>query len=280
MEGTEQLQNGDGICFLDRNGSLQGMNITRIEAGEIYIQDTSGLYNGAEIFRNRENEFNKGLNKKGLKRQIEVLFNLYEFSNELYLTCEDVDDNRTEIKLDKFDNAQNPVIAKDTFIKQLKKSGDTDFYVKEIKIELQQLTFPFIPVSRLNEIRREILDKLEDLRYKNYPRLFYKLEKNNYISPVKEVDYRGNVTNKLALNFYSRHGIEVKESGFEQLKYISGKSVMQCKYCIKDQFNMCAKMEISSGQKTSFKEPLFLADRNRKYKLEFDCKNCEMSILY
>ena len=47
-------------------------------------------------------------------------------------------------------------------------------------------------------------------------------------------------------------------------------TVMQTKHCLKYAFNMCKK-----------NKKLFLIDeKNKKYKLNFDCKNCEMEIIF
>ena len=48
---------------------------------------------------------------------------------------------------------------------------------------------------------------------------------------------------------------------------------MRTKHCIRRALNMCLKKGVNE------KEKLFLLDENsKKFKLEFDCKNCEMII--
>ena len=85
----------------------------------------------------------------------------------------------------------------------------------------------------------------------------------------KEVDYRANVHNKSAVEFYEKCGAKVTEMSFE--KTIPNKEVelMRCKHCIKYALNMC-------------KSPINLVlrdDHNNIYPLKFDCKSCQMSVL-
>ena len=50
--------------------------------------------------------------------------------------------------------------------------------------------------------------------------------------------------------------------------------LMRCKYCIKFELGMCPK----EGYSKPVAEPLFLVNGQRKFRLAFDCKNCEMVI--
>ena len=163
---------------------------------------------------------------------------------------------------------------KETFINQLKKTGESDFYAEDVVVNGE---LPFMPVSKINELRRNILDLLMAERLKNYPREFQK--PINYAEyPVKKLDYRANIHNKEAKAFYQNCGCEVCEMSLESnpstaLRYPSlykgGIELMRTKHCLKFAFNMC-----KSPQK------LFLIDeRGQKYPLKFDCKNCEMVVL-
>ena len=58
-----------------------------------------------------------------------------------------------------FEKAKNEQKAKETIIKQLSKLGDTVFATKNIEITGE---IPFIPVSFLNEIRRNLAEKLRE----------------------------------------------------------------------------------------------------------------------
>lgn len=54
---------------------------------------------------------------------------------------------------------------KETFVKQFSKTGESDFYIEDIKIASE---LPFMPVSRINELRRSAFDKLMQKRLDEY----------------------------------------------------------------------------------------------------------------
>ena len=103
-------------------------------------------------------------------------------------------------------------------------------------------------------------------RLKNYKRPCAK--KINVIPYIKnEIDYKGNIHNSYAKNFYEKRNAKVKEFSFETQKPQNAE-LMRTKHCLKYAFNLC-----KSPKK------LFLEDEfGKKYPLEFDCKNCEMII--
>ena len=151
---------------------------------------------------------------------------------------------------------------KENFRNQLNKTGESDFYVQ--KIELDD-SLPFMPVSQINEIRRNILSELMDERIKNYPKKYQKpLSDVKFIK--KELNYRANIHNKTAKSFYEKCGCTICEMSAESGSKAT--ELMRTKHCLKYAFDMC-----KSPKK------LFLIDeKGQKYPLEFDCKNCEMVI--
>ena len=152
---------------------------------------------------------------------------------------------------------------KENFKIQLNKTGDSDFYVQNIEI---RHNLPFIPISKINEIRRIILSKLMEERLKNYPKKYQKPLKYTDF-PKKQMDYRANVHNNNAKSFYNNCNCTIcqmsAESGSDAIE------LMRTKHCLKYAFNMC-----------KFPNKLYLIDENnKKYELKFDCKKCEMIIL-
>ena len=101
--------------------------------------------------------------------------------------------------------------------------------------------------------------------------------KTEHPYPKKYIDYKGNVLNQLAINFYKRHGVEKIENAFETQSGFDKKEIMITRHCIKYEIGACVKYN-KNPKKLS--EPLFLEDNNRKYRLDFDCKNCMMKVVY
>ena len=101
----------------------------------------------------------------------------------------------------------------------------------------------------------------------------YKRERQNKILYKKyykdEIDYRGNVHNQSAKNFYEECGAKVIEKSFESCMPVRQIELMRTKHCIKYALDMC-----KSPQK------LFLKDeKGSVYPLKFDCEKCEMAVL-
>jgi putative protease len=93
--------------------------------------------------------------------------------------------------------------------------------------------------------------------------------------PQKEVDYRANVLNRDAERFYNRHGAAVSEPALEAGGKTAGRQVMITRYCIRHELGACPKEE---NRAVSLKEPLFLTDGRRAYRLAFDCRKCLMTV--
>ena len=125
-----------------------------------------------------------------------------------------------------------------------------------------------MPLSSINEFRRSVLDKLMQKRLAEYKREEQK--KMHYIPYYKpEIDYRGNVHNTYAKEFYELCGAKVTEMSFESSRPLREVELMRTKHCIKYALNMCKSPE-----------KLVLTDEFGKiYPLKFDCAKCEMAVL-
>ena len=249
-----KINSQDGLYF-NGNGCL----VNKVEGKKIYPNKMDGIAVGLEVYRNFDSKFEKQLESSKIKRQIGVKFS---FKNGI-LTVIDEDENSVNFTIDSCEKAKNPEKMKENFITQLKKTGDSDFYVEAIEISEE---IPFMPISQINEIRRTILEKLMNERLKNYKRELQKPLKLSKF-PKENLDYRANIHNQCAKEFYEKCGCAVCEMSAESGAF--PKELMRTKHCLKFAFNMC-----KSPKK------LFLIDeKGKKYPLMFDCKNCEMVVL-
>lgn len=252
FEIDAELSKQDGLYF---NG--QGCLVNNIEGKKVFPNRMDGIAVGVDVYRNFDSKFEKQLENSKTKRRIGVKF----ICKDGVLKAVDENKNSVEITISANEAPKNPEKMHETFIKQLQKTGDSDFYVTDITVE----NLPFMPVSEINELRRTILSALINERLKNYRRDVQKPLK--YVDfPQKEVDYRANIHNNTAKSFYETCGCEVcemsAESGSKPTK------LMRTKHCLKFAFNMC-----KSPKK------LFLIDeKGKRYPLKFDCKNCEMVV--
>lgn len=241
------------------NGT-DGFLVNKYENGYVYPNKSIKLKTGDLIYRNVDVEFEKLLAQK-VKRQIGVKV---VFSNGK-LILEDEDKISLSIEVSRGEPANNRQKMIETFRKQFSKTGDSDFYIMEFEI-LSEL--PFMPVSQINQLRRKSLDLLMQQRLENYKRQEQKeIRIQNYYKT--EVDYRANVHNHFAKEFYEKSGTKVLEMAFETKPPSHQLELMRTKHCIKHALGLC-------------KSPLDLVLRDeygKVYPLRFDCTKCEMVVL-
>lgn len=270
LDTSAKIINGDGLCFFDSSNNLTGFNVSRVEGNKIFHSQSNGLRVGIEIFRNYDKKFNDSLNHK-IVRKIEAVVQVESIGNQLVFNITDEDKNKVSFTVNNsFEPAQNSKHAIESMKKQLSKSGNTIFSVTEIAIN--EIEAPFIPVKILNEIRRSLLIALEEERIKNYPTKVFEGINKNVLYPTTKLSYKGNVTNSLSRRFYQSAGVTEIESGFELEKTHSDNILMTCKYCIREELDICVKDTEGSN------EDLFLTNNNKKFRVKFNCQKCQMEI--
>lgn len=238
---------------------IDGFLVNKIENNYVYPNRQVKFKAGDKIYRNVDVEFEKQVAQK-VKRQIGVNINITDV-----ITLVDEDGIKVSIPITGGEAAKNPEKMKETFVKQFSKTGESDFYIEDIKIASE---LPFMPVSRINELRRSAFDKLMQKRLDEYKR---EEHKNLVYCPYykSQIDYRGNVHNLSAKDFYKKCGAEVCEMSLETELPKHPVELMRTKHCIKYALGMCKSPE-----------KLVLRDEYGKvYPLKFDCKKCEMSVL-
>jgi len=253
----------DGLLFINSAG-IEGCLVNKTDGNKIFPAKMPKIKTGDIIYRNFNSEFDKKLTNSKITRKIGVKFNI---ANNI-LTATDEDNNSATVNLAQNEPSKNIEKARENYVKQLSKTGESEFFIKEVNIK--DAALPFMKLSELNNIRREILEKLMNERIKNYPRLKQKpLCYSDY--PIKNLDYRANILNNEAKKFYENCGCETIENALEKSKNIPhGIELMRTKHCIKYACGYCGKNS----------DKLYLRDENgKKYPLVFDCKNCEMAVL-
>lgn len=253
FELNAEVSKQDGLYF---NG--QGCLVNKVEGRKIYPNKMDGIAVGIDVYRNFDSRFEKQLENSKIKRRIGVKF----VCKNGVLNAQDEDGNFVVFVLPQGEMPKNSEKMRENFINQLKKTGESDFYTENTEI-IGEL--PFMPVAKINEVRRKILSDLMNERLKNYKRDLQKTLKYAEF-PQKELDYRANIHNSEAKCFYENSGCKVCEMSAESGAF--PKELMRTKHCLKFAFNMCKSPE-----------KLFLIDeKGKKYPLKFDCANCEMVI--
>ncbi len=271
ISGKQTIHNGDGLCFLNEHGELQGFKVNRSEGNKVYPADMPRLKPGLNLYRNFDHEFEKILSKKSSERKISIELFLEESANGFQLTAIDEDGNQAHVAEDlNKDIAQKP--QSENILKQLSKLGNSIFELSDLKIKLSDNWF--LPSSYLSELRRKTIDALMVSRAEHRPVSRIQIQATSHPFPQSQLTYLGNISNSYARDFYSRHGVTKTEPAFE-VKSPEYPTLMLTKHCILHSLGCCRKLQ----QQTRYKEPLFLLSNQIRLKVEFDCLACEMKVL-
>ena len=201
--------------------------------------------------------------------------------------------------------AQKP--QRDNIIRQLTKLGNTVYECADVEI-VDGADKYFIPSSTLADLRRIVIENLDKQVIHMQRMTIHRKSKEKQSDPklnfsmvnpaqYQQLPYLYNISNDAARKFYEQQGLTKVDSAFE-LQYPAGvpngskptdKSfsiqgdkeavsnlLMQCRHCIRYSLGYCVKR---GGQKPTWREPLFLElPDKRRFRLEFDCKNCQMNV--
>lgn len=166
------LQNGDGIGF-KYHGKIKGIyidNIVKQTDTEIQLNTTRDIRVGSEVYLSYSKEAHDKLKKynKDLIRSSYPISIKLKLDENRHLTGNikfKVENNMIEFDYTSdytLEEAIKKPVTVDDIIKQTSKTGQTPFYIENIEvIDLEDNLF--IPTSKLNQIRREILDKASQL---------------------------------------------------------------------------------------------------------------------
>ena len=279
VAGFKAYHNGDGLCFFNREGELEGYRVNRVEGGRIFLflegGDMPQIKPGTEVYRNFDQEFEKMFSKESAVRKIgvDIIFKETNQGYRVIMTDESGLEAASEVEWKKED-ARTPQQA--NIRTQLTKLGGTRFEASSVDIRLEGERF--IPSSLLTDMRREVSDKLESLRLQSYNRpATGSAVETSARYPLDNLTYLGNVMNAEARTFYRDHGVKRVDDAFE-LTQPDGATIMFCRHCIKYALGLCTKR--GGSRNPQIKEPLLLRSQDgRRFALRFDCSRCQMEVL-
>ena len=277
IENGDVLNNGDGLYFINEKNEADGMQVNVVLNNVVIPNNFREIAIGTEIYRNSDAEFNRLVEREDSAiRKIGVYLHFTETETGFQLTATDEDGHTTSIQTEATKElAKTENAGYQNLEKNLAKTGNTPFIVDHLEIKISDNWF--LPISKINEMRREVLDLLIEKRIEEYHREEFQITKTDHPYPVQVLDFTYNVSNKLARKFYERHGVTEIEKAFE-LQWDPGKArVMTTKYCVKYELGKCARFQRDT-MGTKVVEPLTLKHGEVEYKLKFNCKPCEMEI--
>ena len=286
LRSPEPLTAGDGLCFFNPKGELEGFLVNRV-GGNTFQPNRmpGGLAVGTLLWRNHDQAFEKQLQNRTSSRKVAVTATLADTPNGLQLQLLDCDGCQAAASIEcTKETAQNPQLAQEQTDKQLRKMGDTIFQTSEIHYRLGGAYF--LPSALLGDLRRKAVAALEKAR------LAWHLARRGHSVPLAErqanttpyfetaVDYRANILNQQAEQFYRRHGVQQMEYGLERTLDYHGKALMTTKYCIRYELGCCLQGKNTKPDKLHIdnNDQLYLHNNKHWFGLHFDCRNCQMLI--
>ena len=272
VAGLKSFNNGDGVCFIDEQGKLQGFRVNRVDNNKLFPQEMPQVKLRTVLYRNFDQEFEKVLARKSAERKLAVDIQLADYSTGFSLTMTDEDGchvtlsfprEKEPARTPQFDNLRN----------QLSKLGNTPFEPRNIDIDLSENWF--IPSSVLADWRRTLVERMVEVRKLNYHREVSVLKPTHHAYPASSLSYLGNVMNAQAALFYHDHGVKRIDPALEK-REVPESVLMFCKHCLRYSMGWCPTHQHG---KSPYKEPYYLVSTDgRRFRLSFDCKNCQMKV--
>ena len=270
------LGNGDGFSFVSRQGKVEGFRGDVCSGNTIRCKILPTLFPGAVLYRNINAAFEKEIERQACTREIEVKVSVdFPYKDNcwiLHATAISEDGRKVEaVCSDLTQKADNQERMAGMLETQIGKAvGHYRFTLSEVNAPDG---LPFMSASALNGIRRTLAEKLNETPAIARPLLNRRLE-GLKIAPFVESDvtYKQNVSNHLSTAVYASAEVETIEDAYE-LSHRNGAELIRTKYCIRYELGMCP---VHQGAKRS--APLFLLNNGKRLALNFDCRNCEMTV--
>lgn len=251
VAGTATFANGDGLCFINATGNLEGFRVNKVEGNRLFpLKMPKSLKPGTMLYRNSDMTFEKEIMRaNSAKRTIPVIMKLAADNGQLILSAKikdmsAVNDNEEWCTVTvPFDMQTAETPQHNNIVRQLTKLGSTIFSCNKI---LMDNAFPyFVPSSILAQIRRELTAQLE---------------KAIADTPIEHST------------------LNTERSTLNTELPTANTPLMQCRYCLRHALGFCVK---NGGKRPEWHEPLRLRLGDGKtFRLQFDCTHCQMNLLY
>lgn len=280
-EAKAPIHNGDGLSYFDSHKELVGVRINKVDGRRLYPNEMPDeLKPGTMLYRNRDQAFERLLEKKSAERRVRVDLSFAETPEGFALSLTDEDGIAVTVPMTHAKEvAQNPERAVQAICEHLGKLGNTMFEAGEVTLQLTQHWF--LPAGALNALRREAAVQLEAARLAAHrrPSRAQPVEPPATF-PDTALSYLGNVYNEKARAFYARHGVAVIDAAYETNQERGDVSLMITRHCLRYSFNLCPKELKQFDLRGQVKaEPMTLINGKEKLTLRFDCKKCEMHVI-
>ena len=272
VAGTTPFSNGDGLCFQDAQGQLQGFRVNRVEGNHLYPAEMPDVKKGDSLWRNYDQQWEKVMTHETAVRRIPLSFSFCETEDGFELKAlaqggkEHAKQFHAEHQLARTDQTAG--------IKEvLSKLGDTIYYAKDVEIRFSQPWF--IPRSLLADWRRSLMEDF--VKEELYREEVSQPQQHNISAPASSFNF--NISNRLSQQFVADTcGIKPTVALEVTGKQPEGMPLMTCRFCLRYQMGWCPRQHRVNSP---YHEPYYLCSKDgRRFRLDFDCKKCEMKVFH
>ena len=272
VAGMSVFHNGDGLCYLDGQGQLQGFRVNRAENNLLHLPaPMPSLKPHTTLWRNHDEAFLQSVLRSPIERTLSLNLRLEDTPDGYKLTLRDEMGRTSEVvrKTEKI-IARTP--QQERQIAELSKLGGTGYRANHIEIAFQQNWF--LPASELSALRREAVEKLPGA-------LLATSESSEPVSALEKENSRVMcaplVANSQARCVCQEHGVEYLETPYE-FEPNPATSLMTCRHCIRFALGDCLKNR-NKDRAAQLPRDLFLAlPDGKRFRLQFNCNLCEMQV--
>lgn len=258
VSSTEAFSNGDGLCFFDEGGNLQGFRVNRAEGNHLFVNSNFinsevKIRKGDRLWRSFDKAWEDMMSGKTAERRINANFLLEDTEQGFKLTFSaENGTNRSEEFVQEHQLARTDQTAS---IKEvLCKLGDTPYVCQNVEVRFSQPWF--IPRSVLAEWRRKLIEKEKPMN-----------AKANF-EPNAKADFEP----------HAKADFESQSLKPDFQPSTLPNQLMTCRFCLRHAWGQCLKKRHDGNEK--WQEPLYLVlGDGRRFRLGFDCKKCEMTVL-
>ena len=270
LVGKVALNAGDGICVITPEG-IVGTNVNRVEGNTIEPNRMEGIKAGMEVYRNYDHRFTQAVERSRTRRVVEAKCNLMLSAEGISATYTDEEGFSVSVERSMvLDGSKSVDKMRAVAEEQMAKSGDSIFRVVSVDVVGAEW---FATAKMLAEVRREALSMLAAKRMTRTMEHDIRTDSGEARFPVQRLGAEYNVVNSLSRRFYLKHGVEHIIDGLDLWATTLGERVMESSYCLRREIGECLK------KGTKLRERLYIEHGRHRYRLDFDCAKCRMSLI-
>nr|WP_320132530.1 U32 family peptidase [uncultured Holophaga sp.] len=277
LDAPADLHPGDGLAFTE-GGRMAGTVVNAVEGRQVFVQDPSKIRPGTRLHRNLDHAWLKALRGAKVERRISLSAILDCSGTEVRLRLQDPTGLQAEATLEgPFEGPKDEGANATAQREALGRLGGTPFSLEDLSIQGSV----FIPVARLNALRREATAALEALRVAPHPREERRAVTQLGPLPETGLGFTWNIANRAARAFYEKAGGQVLEGAAELQADLTGRVLMTTRHCLRFEMGWCAVHPNPDPWKRMAepKGPLFIENGATRLECRFDCARCRMELV-